>query len=336
MDLDNAHSIDEEVPESTAKDLVMRPQTALDGQAAARDKHTHKIFLIDRSASMRDEVTAQSRLGLLVWPADVFDWARKRITNAMIRQAAEQSEFLDDVDEYSSGDALGELHKIAHDKEAEDERWAELSSADDDKIRAAVLRYALTVPLKEHKQFTVPKYELVRAVVARYIRDRVHKYPDAKFYGIMFDSTVHRIEKEEKLEGRFVKRPPTAEEIITAVYENDFYGGGTNITAGLRAAVALCKRSPSPVKLHHIIMVTDGLDYRAIECVQFVEKMQELGICLDVVHITSYPDTVVGNVLKEVCTQTGGEYQAADDVEAFQTKMLNAAGRLLLTAGGGK
>ena len=343
IDLDNAHIEDDSVPNDAVKEIatVAPAQVpALEGQETARDRHTKKIFVIDRSGSTHDYVAAVSRIGLLVWPDEVFEWTRSRIENAERRLAAADDEYMSDLDAEEGSEAATEveLHEIEHDHAEEDERWAALDPMDHDAIRTAVLRYNLKVPFEAGDSFSTAKYKLIQAVVARAIRERVHKYPDAKIHGIFFDSKPEHIQVELPADesGKRRYRPATAEEIITAVYADRFHGGGTNITKGLASAVALCRRSPSAVKLHHVILITDGLDYGALECVQFIEPMQMLGICLDVVHISDEPDTEVGALLKRVCEQTGGEYQVADDVEAFQTKLLNAAGRLLLTAGGAK
>lgn len=345
IDLDNAHIDDDTQPTSDVKDIVTAPPAAvpaLEGQEVARDRHTKKIFVMDRSYSMRSSIVAMSRIGLLVWPDEVFEWAEKRIANAHARLQSESDEFLSDLedsdDAAESSKELESLHEIECDEPSEDERWEALTSADRDALRAAVLRYNLTIPFKSGEQFTVYKHELLRAVVARVIRERAYKFPDAKFHGIMFDQAVKHVQTrvEDDESGKVRYRPATAEEIITYVYEDSFNGGGTNITKGLGAAVALCRRSPSAVKLHHVILITDGCDYGALECVQFIEPMRKLGICLDVIHISDAPTDEVGDLLRRVCEQTGGEYQVADDVENFQTKFLNAAGRLLLTAGGEK
>ena len=343
IDLDNAHIEDDSVPNDAVKDIATAAPAqvpALEGQDIARDRHTKKIFVIDRSGSTHDNVAAVSRIGLLVWPDEVFEWTRRRIENAERRQVAADDEYLSDLEngEEEATATEVEVHAIDNDVPDDDEHWAALDPNDRDAIRTAVLRYNLKVPFDPGTSFSTTKYKLIQAVVARAIRERVHKFPDAKIYGIFFDSKPEHIQTAvtDDESGKTRYRPATAEEIIAAVYADYFNGGGTDITKGLASAVALCRRSPSAVKLHHVILITDGLDYGALDCVQFIEPMQKLGICLDVVHISDEPNTEVGALLKRVCEQTGGEYQVADDVEAFQVKLLNAAGRLLLTAGGAK
>lgn len=337
MDFDSAH-INEDTAElaSETTDLVatpkQKPVVAYDGAATTRDRYTKKVFVLDRSASMRDTICARAELACLVWPDEFFEWAEKRIENAAVRVDALAT--LDEDEELSNETKVP--HSLENEDTDEDENWAALRDviSDRDAIRQAVLSNNLTAPFELDRPFSVSKADLVKAVVARTVRERVRRYPDAEIVGIMFDDRAHLIQvRVTDNEGVTKRRATTPEELIAIVQQDDFHGGGTNITKAVGAAVSLCKRAPSKVHQHHIVLVTDGCDYGITEVVQYLDDMQTKHICLDVIHITENSGDA-GEFFKDVCTRTGGEYQQADNVNDFQTRFLTAANRLMLTAGG--
>lgn len=344
MDFDSAqiHNDDIIPATDTALSVVAAKTTApavYQGAAVTRDRYTKKVFVLDISASMGGEIAAQSEMACLVWPEEFWVWAEQRIANAAVRVDAVNAATATDDDDTSlegCADVRVPYEGLDNDDQSEDCEWAELRDVADDRdlVRRAVLAHNLQAPFELNKPFLVSKAELVKLVVARTVRERVAKFPDAVVIGIMFDDKPHLVQVGYRDEaGERKKRNPTPEEFIKIVQEHPFRGGGTNITKALGAAVVQCKRAPSPVKQHHVVLVTDGEDCGVTDTVQYVETMLENNICLDVIHITDTPRESA-DLFRDVCQRTGGEYQQADNVNDFQTRFLAAASRLMLTAGG--
>jgi hypothetical protein len=103
--------------------------------------------------------------------------------------------------------------------------------------------------------------------------------------------------------------------------------GGTDILEAIRAAVELCRQNPSPVGIHHIILVTDGEDYEADRTlVSWVPALQQSGVVLDFIHIG---DTPINQGLKKACMDLGGDYVSVNTEKDFADKFISAVQRLL-------
>jgi hypothetical protein len=105
--------------------------------------------------------------------------------------------------------------------------------------------------------------------------------------------------------------------------------GGTDILAAIRRAMDLCRNKPSPVGIHHIILVTDGEDGNAEHTIAtWVPAMKASGVVLDYIHIGNAAYANQG--LKDACAALGGEYVAVNSEKDFTEKFIAAAERKML------
>ncbi len=108
------------------------------------------------------------------------------------------------------------------------------------------------------------KMDLVRKSVADLVDRRYEKNPNARV-ALMTFNTDAQIEAA------------TRDSIKTALH-GMYPAGGTNIYAAVTEALRYFEKYPSPVGLHHIVLVTDGEDWNAVQVVELKEKMKELGL----------------------------------------------------------
>jgi hypothetical protein len=105
--------------------------------------------------------------------------------------------------------------------------------------------------------------------------------------------------------------------------------GDTDILAAIRRAMDLCRTKPSPVGIHHIILVTDGQDYQATASIEsWVPSLKTSGVVLDYIHIGE--EDYTNEAIKRACVALGGEYVNVNTERDFEEKFIAAAQRLML------
>jgi hypothetical protein len=105
--------------------------------------------------------------------------------------------------------------------------------------------------------------------------------------------------------------------------------GGTDILEAIREAMELCRKNPSPVGIHHIILVTDGEDFQAEANIGgWVPSMKASGVVLDYIHIGEASQANKG--LKDACAALGGEYVNVNTERELEEKFIAAVNRLML------
>lgn len=183
------------------------------------------------------------------------------------------------------------------------------------------------------------KYICARRVLQRAVKDRYDKFENPDIAVIEFGgtATLQRHQTQGDLEAA-----------IECIYP---HSGNTDITRAVQRAVNECKRSPSPVHLHNVILITDGLDHAATAVEeQYVTTMKEKGIVLDIILINtamkdeegdeeaseenffgSYQQRVFKS-LKRACEATGGKFQLVKFGDDLEQRFLDATKRLFLPA----
>lgn len=214
-----------------------------------------------------------------------------------------------------------------------DEMRKQLYVVDCSGSMGAYIMKSLTDPSGESK-YIAARRVLRRAVDARYDK---YENPDICIIEFGGDAQPQRTQTRSDLEMA-----------IEGIYP---HSGSTDITRAVERAVNECKRSPSPVHLHNVILITDGLDYKAA-CVEqeWVGAMKEKGIVLDIILINTamtveeeeesktdgeyfgLNQQTVFRSLKRACEATGGKFQLVKFGDDLETKFLEATQRLYLPA----
>jgi len=124
---------------------------------------------------------------------------------------------------------------------------------------------------------TVPKETVARKTLTDAIKDRFGKFPNADISLVTFAGDAE------------LRQCFGLEELLQMAETMVFYGGGTDIYAGVKRCVNHCKKSPSPVHIHNIVLITDGLDFSAAYKIEeeLLPVMKERNIVLDIILIAS-------------------------------------------------
>lgn len=174
---------------------------------------------------------------------------------------------------------------------------------------------------------TNTKMNLVKTAVADLVDRRYEKFPDARvvLQTFNFDSTIEAA-THESIKTRLAS--------LTA-------NGGTNIYGAVVQALAYFEQYPSPVGLNHLIIVSDGEDWQAMQIKEdLLGRMKEQGVVLDYIYIkgkqgmtNESTQSAVAKMFTDLCKELGGDYVEVSSSSEFEKKLLAASTRLCLPPG---
>lgn len=169
------------------------------------------------------------------------------------------------------------------------------------------------------------KMQALKKHIKKAIEERYNKYENPDIRLIEFDHNVH------------VKGAHTRDTLLNALNLMSPQGG-TDIFPAVKASIELCQKAPSPLRAHHVVLVTDGMSHDAISLPTLIPTMKEMNIVLDVILLVSSADTSLfgadpmHKAIEETCKATGGEFMRVMRAKDFEQKFLAAASRLCLPA----
>lgn len=206
----------------------------------------------------------------------------------------------------------------------EEELLKLLVEADDVMIKHAIIKIGPErYNIYQNYAIRQSKMDLVKKAVKDLVDRRYTKYPDARVILMPFDAEAN---------------------IVAATWDDIKFklqglqpNGGTNIFKAVKTALEYFEKYPSPVGLNHIVLVTDGDDWRAVEVETLLEKMVELGVVLDYIYIIANiakgNETAVAKMFKKICKELRGDYVEVDSETMFEQKLFQASTRLCLPPG---
>ena len=178
------------------------------------------------------------------------------------------------------------------------------------------------------------KIDLLKEVVGANMDEKIAKYGDSVFLQIFeFGGDVSEFTAD------------TLFKLKNRMQEQGAWHGDTNIPGALNHGIQVCEQNPSPVGTHQVLMVTDALDWRAVNAdTEFLPRCKQHNIIVDVIWIrsgfSSGGDEVVA-ALRRLCEGTGGKFVEASTIEDVRRGFIAGANRLCLppattkiTAGG--
>lgn len=301
------------------------------------DHFTKLVYVIDVSASMGDKLLDLNTVEDFNWNDAALKRLAKRIERAKDRISKveeEQAWDLDSDEEEDAEEVTDDLDPQAGENPLNDLFWLAISELPLEQQKAQVvatadawaeLRLDLSASARKIDYDAVPsKMDAVKQMAAKMVQERVEKFPDADIHLITFEDSAHYV------------KPAGIPDLLRRISEMCAYGGGTDITTAVEKALAVCKKNPSPVQSHHIVLVTDGLDYGLERLGQHQLEMKRLNLVLDVIHVSSPHESSLaeygGGSLKTVCQRSGGKYVRVMRRSDFENRFLEAARRLCLPA----
>jgi len=340
IDLDNLDMNNEEGKDSSVNSSDLNLATRSASIEDNYDRFTKLIYVIDVSASMSDGLLDLSSINDFHWDAGALERLRVRIENAKCRMsAAEESEAWDSDDsEDEDAPVVAGVSKLYGENPLNDLFWLGISElplelqkphiiASGDAWREIGLRAKHDYEEEGLKEIQAPmtKIDAVKRMAQKMVDERFEKFPDADIHLMTFEDVTNYSKPKNRLD------------LLAQIQACTAYGGNTRIALAVATAIRLCKKSPSPVQTHHIVLVTDGKDPEIWDMKNLLPEMKSLHIVLDVIHVSS-PHEVVsgygrdGAILEECCAASGGKFTKVTRMGDFETRFIEASRRLCLPA----
>ncbi len=299
------------------------------GLAEVYDRHKRVLFLVDRSGSMESGMLEKFGPGMLT----ISDSSIEAVRNEYNGYTAALAENLYYTCEKPSStltnmvDAFVKVHGAKSD--------SEIRQLLGDQVEVGL--YFGGRIKGEYRSKHVSKMDQLKRLASKAAQDRLAKYPESKVTIVAFDGKTQAWECKDGAQ---------VEAVIKALRPS---GASTDIVNALRNVIGMCKKAPSQVNMHHVVLVTDGEDYGLVEHQDMLIKMLlEVGIILDVITIYSDADVLrqymrgiaeyassvnAGkNALEAIAKATNGTTEQAKDSASFETRFLGTAQRLCLPA----
>ena len=217
--------------------------------------------------------------------------------------------------------SLGQRHLLLLATKQSNEQYT--VTPGDDHLKELIVKFNLTdelgiacVDLEAQQHRRATRMQLLRRMAKQEMEQRLAKCPKAKISVIGFGG-VARVKFDEG----------TPEQLWEAIDNLQDYAGETNILAGIRKGVDVCRAKPSPIGVHHFVVVTDGADWTCEENIAaWVPNLKTSGVILDYIHIG---DCGVNAGLQAACVALGGNFVNVNTEEQFQAKFIETFRRLL-------
>lgn len=346
----------EDKPASGPAGLTVQSGKSLDD---VFDKYMKLVYLFDVSGSMYEGIPSDTIDKMYVWTPEILAEFRSRL----IKEATESTNFkynLERAKQVLKEQAIEEMREESDDEDSEEEKSSDEPS--DSVIEELAinlhagfevnsdhyLKLAIHSDLKNRAAFrdinlmklfveadTKTKLVAMKDAAVEFVTKRFNKYPEADVVVFKFDDHPTKIAES-------VPKGPTL-----AAIQAMGGGGGTDIYTAMARGVQTCKKMQSPVKAHHIVLVTDGEDFSARNVPQLLPEMKKLNIVVDFIYMKSIAaeqadlismlfgtrqERANANIeaLIKVSKETGGEFVTVTNAAEFKEKFLAASSRLCL------
>ena len=309
-----AHKEDFEVAADRAKEIV---STTSDLYA----KFTKLIYLIDISSSMQDGLPSEDKANIFIWTDDMMAKFRAGLENPTTPEQREA------VDEIKEG------YVVAPEDYDEDEdvnaSTFEEDIKEDSIVQEWVLQHGLhhlfRIDLQRNPFFVSKaksKLDAVKDNAKKFVEEKFAKYGQAQIHVMSFDTRTKEITKSNE-----------KDRIIDAI-DKLWYGGGTDIFKAVMRSIEECENRPSVTKTHHVVLISDGLDYGALSIVPQIPRIKQANIVFDFIYVRGRDPidaaSAIVKAMKEVCEATGGEFTDVGSIQDFQKVFANVSARLCL------
>jgi len=288
------------------------------------DEHSKLVFMFDVSGSMGMNI-AKTFTDQYQWTPETLTAVRQevitllgKINSAMGDPALMMLLILDERE--------SKLRAMADVSRNEDEPYT-FTPKDDEELKERIVRvdavgeFGIQVDWANHDKKPPTRMELVKTLAQSEIKNRFKKFPDSRIAVIPFGSYPKVIFND----GTPDQLWPLLEEM------GEGYSGagfGTDMLSAIAKAMEVCRDKPSPVGVHHFIMVSDGEDGNADHNIpKWIPTLKASGVVFDYIHIG---DSHRNSGMVQVCKETGGECVTVNSERDLRAKFVEAVNRLML------
>jgi hypothetical protein len=306
------------------------------GKSAAQPKHDFETIAQDAGAGVGGSEIYDRYMKLLY----VIDNSGSMDEGMAVSETPERYEWSDEILAAFRRQMREYLQEVKEDNQSEGEEeeagmlWTSVPD-NDEELKQLIVDANLMdefpdidVPKKRYGGFgkAQSKIEMVKDAARGFVEKRFAKYPEANVMLFGFDDSAYVL-------GRGISK----DEVLNAIDKLDASGGNTRIVSAVRTAIGECKKRPSEVGAHHLVLVTDGYDNDPGLMTDLLDALLELHIVLDFIFVMGQSDEENNahykqkiDAIKLVCEKTHGEYMEVQTVEDFQQKFLSVSNRPML------
>lgn len=320
MKLDDMKLKGNEIALGSGNAVVEKP-SVLQKLNTVYDEHAKLVFLFDVSGSMMSLI-AHTFTDQYKWTPEIIAKIKADVSAAVAK-----------ANGLMMGVGTGLLTEVEtkliqmSDKLRGPNNTYTFTPKDDEDLAERVVRndfighFEVEINWERHTDKPLKRIELVRSLAKSELENRFKKYPKSKVAVIPFGSFPDVMFND----GEPADLWPKLDELRIG-WGNA--GGGTDILNAISAAMDVCREKPSPVGIHHFIVVSDGEDGRADQALpSWLPSLQASGIVMDYIHIG---DDTRNAGLELVCKSTGGECVTVNNEKDLRAKFIEAVNRLML------
>lgn len=280
------------------------------------DRFSKLLYVVDASGSMGEGMLNEETIKQYKWTDELVEQFKESMKN--------DKELVDVFVEFDENT----------DEEIENEIPLDVDGMTEEALKMKIISENLSdkygIPLERNWNFRTKhrsKMMALKDAAKNFVHARFQKWPDARVAVFQFEDYPQLL----------CAAGASEEEVMVAINRlPDNGGGGTNIYKAVEKALSECKKRPSEVGLHHIVLVSDGADYGGTRVKDLVPRMKELGVVFDFIYMVGASGDTQGEevakVLREVCEATGGEYTVVKTEQDFEQKFLAVSNRPMLPA----
>lgn len=286
------------------------------------DEFAKLVFMFDVSTSM-DSRLAKTFTDQFVWTPALLTELRTKTEAAVAHVNRINCDPMNDPDDYVTDEETAFL-KLSDPQRGPNGEV--LFTADDEELKARVVQHNLIndfnieVDWTKHTAAPPTRFAVMKKLAKSEVANRIKRFPK---------SSVGLVAFAEKAATMFEKG--TTDELMERLERLEIGCAGpdgTTILAAVAAAVEVCRKHPSPVGVHRLILVSDGEDYSCSrEIGGWVPNLKASGVVLDYIHIG---DREPNEGVRRACVELGGECVTVNSERDFTTKFVEAVTRKML------
>lgn len=322
MELFDPDALTASTPETQQQDELLQgsremthapePQTL----EALYDENQKLVFLFDISGSMNNMLAERSEVPEM---ADVRWYVADSDFHRVIIDALRGQLSLNDRE------ALGKTLQLAPTSmnwdgtpmyAVNDQEEAMIRSLDVSLLKTMLLATRNWMLAGEYRD-PMTRIKMCKMLAQEQVTKRLQKYPNADIEILVFDTATHRMRGETVMEN-------------LESFQAQCIGGLTDIGRAVKDALALCRKAPSAVGLHHLVLVSDaGQNAGNIDEDGILKQMLQLGVVFDMI-LMGNADGRWADAFKMWAHKTGGEFELVRSPGEFRQKFLAATERKCL------